>query len=619
MKHSTKLWIILGIGAFALVLEFALRRQMLAQGLVTIVGALISLSMFVEMVKSIKSGNYGVDLLAIMAVVSTLAVGQYWASMIVLVMLVGGDSLEDFASKKAHTELKALLDNSPHVAHRLNGDETEDITVDEAQIGERLVVRPGELVPVDGHVVLGQSTLDESSLTGESVPVPKKIGDDIYSGSVNGDASLTMVVDKLARDSQYQRLVQLVKEADSEPGKFVRMADRYAVPFTAAAVIIAGLAWLISRDPVRFAEVLVVASPCPLILAAPVAIVSGMSRSSRNGIVIKTGSVLEKLATARTAAFDKTGTITSGRLSVDKVVALEGFDEMKLLELAASSEQSSNHILARSLVSYAQEQDIDLDTPEKLQEETGKGIRAEINGHEVMVGKLRYVAPDHKMQALPETAIYISVDGTLQGYVVFTDTLRPEAPETMETLKKHGVEHIVMLTGDQKAIANRIAPLVGITDVRADLLPTDKINALKNVSDDMRPVIMVGDGVNDAPSLAVADVGIAMGANGSTAASESADVVILKDDLSRVAKAVVIAQDTMRIARQAVLIGIFICTGLMLIASTGVIPALVGAMFQEVIDTVSILWGLRARYSKEKYQKESRNRHGRKHGTTVMN
>ena len=423
-----------------------------------------------------------------------------------------------------------------------------------------------------------------------------------------------MVVDKLAKDSQYQRLVQLVKEADSKPGKFVRMADRYAVPFTAIAVIIAGLAWFISKNPVRFAEVLVVASPCPLILAAPVAIVSGMSRSSRNGIVIKTGDVLEKLATAKTAAFDKTGTITSGKLTVDSVVALDGIDKNKLLELAASSEQASNHILARSLVSYANEQGIDLDPPEELQEETGKGIKAQINGHKVMVGKLEYVAPTDKMEALPETAIYVSVDGKLWGYVIFLDHIRKEAPETMKSLKEHGVEHLVMLTGDQKAIAEKIAPQVGITDVKADLLPTDKISALKNVSKDKRPVIMVGDGVNDAPSLATADVGIAMGANGSTAASESADIVILKDDLSKVSKAVIIAQDTMRIARQAVLIGIFICIGLMLIASTGVIPALVGAMFQEVVDTVSILWGLRARYSKEKYQKDNNDHHKKPHG-----
>ena len=623
MKHSTKLWIILGIGLVALILEFGLKQQLLAQALITIVGSIISLSMLYEMIKSLKSGDYGVDLLAIMAIVSTLAVSQYWASMIVLIMLVGGDSLEDYASKKAHTELKALLDNSPHVAHRLNGDETEDISVDEANIGDKLVVRPGELVPVDGHVILGQSRLDESSLTGESVPVIKKVGDDIYSGSVNGDASLTMFVDKLAKDSQYQRLVQLVKEADSKPGKFVRMADQYAVPFTAVAVIIAGLAWFISKNPVRFAEVLVVASPCPLILAAPVAIVSGMSRSSRNGIVIKTGDVLEKLATAKTAAFDKTGTITSGKLTVDSVVALDGIDKNKLIELAASSEQASNHILARSLVSYANEQGIDLDSPEELQEETGNGIKAQINGHKVMVGKLEYVAPTDKMKSLPETAVYVSVDDKLWGYVIFLDHIRKEAPETMKSLKEHGVEHIVMLTGDQKAIAEKIAPQVGITDVKADLLPTDKISALKNVSKDRRPVIMIGDGVNDAPSLATADVGIAMGANGSTAASESADIVILKDDLSKVSKAVIIAQDTMRIARQAVLIGIFICIGLMLIASTGIIPALVGAMFQEVVDTVSILWGLRARYSKEKYHQVNNDHHkkprGKMNGHVAMN
>ncbi len=600
MKHSTKLGLIIAIALFSAVLEFGFGLALVAQIIITITGTLIALSMLKEMIKTLRSGSYGVDLLAITAVAATLAVGQYWAAMIVLIMLVGGDSLEDYASKKAHTELKALLDNSPQTAHKVVADKLIDIKVDEANIGDQLVVKPGETVPVDGHVIKGSSMFDESSLTGESRPITKNVSDTIYSGSINGDSAITMTVDKLAKDSQYQRLIQLVKQADSTPAHFVRMADRYAVPFTGIAFVIAGIAWFVSKDPVRFAEVLVVASPCPLILAAPVALVSGMSRSSRNGIVVKTGSVLEKMATAKTAAFDKTGTITSGRLFVDQIKPVAGTTKEELLSYAASAERSSGHILARSLLNYAVKHDVNLLEVQQLSEATGNGVTAQIAGQTIKVGKASFVAPNSQVAETTQTCVYISLNDQYIGTITFIDKLRLEAAQTMQTLRDHGVKHLMMLTGDQQAIAQTIAKEVGIDDVRAKLLPEEKIQALKAVPESEHPVIMVGDGVNDAPSLTVADVGIAMGAHGATAASESADVVILKDDLLKVAKAVEIAQDTLRIARQAVLIGIFICVFLMLVASTGLIPAIVGAMFQEVIDTVSILWGLRARYSHEK-------------------
>lgn len=600
MKHSTKLGLIIAIALFSAVLEFGFGLALVAQIIITVTGTLIALSMLKEMIKTLRSGSYGVDLLAITAVAATLAVGQYWAAMIVLIMLVGGDSLEDYASKKAHTELKALLDNSPQTAHKVVADKLVDIKVDEANIGDQLVVKPGETVPVDGHIIKGSSMFDESSLTGESRPITKNVSDTVYSGSINGDSAITMTVDKLAKDSQYQRLIQLVKQADSTPAHFVRMADRYAVPFTGIAFVIAGIAWFVSKDPVRFAEVLVVASPCPLILAAPVALVSGMSRSSRNGIVVKTGSVLEKMATAKTAAFDKTGTITSGRLFVDQIKPVAGTTKEELLSYAASAEQSSGHILARSLLNYAVKHDVNLLEVQQLSEVTGNGVTAQIAGQTIKVGKASFVAPTAQVAETTQTCVYISLNDRYIGTITFIDKLRFEAAQTMQTLRDHGVKHLMMLTGDQQAIAQTIAKEVGIDDVRAKLLPEEKIKALKAVPESEHPVIMVGDGVNDAPSLTVADVGIAMGAHGATAASESADVVILKDDLLKVAKAVEIAQDTLRIARQAVLIGIFICVFLMLVASTGWIPAIVGAMFQEVIDTVSILWGLRARYSHEK-------------------
>jgi len=592
MRHYYKLTLTVSVGIVALILEFGLHQQLAAQIIITLMGSIMALSMFVEMVKTLRSGKYGVDLLAITAIVATLAVSEYWAGLVVLIMLTGGDSLEDYAAKRANTELKALLDNSPRTAHRLVDGQLTDIPVEEASVADQLVVKPGELVPVDGHLIDGTALFDESSLTGESKPVEKVVGDDLMSGAVNGDSAVTMIVDKVAADSQYQQLVKLVKESEARPAKFVRLADRYAVPFTLVAYVIAGVAWAMSGDPHRFAEVLVVASPCPLILAAPVALVSGMSRTSRNGIVVKTGDMLEKLSTAKSAAFDKTGTITSGQLTVNQIIPQASFTAEQVLHLAASAEQNSSHILARSIVKYANH--TPLSTANDLAEVTGNGVTAQVDDHAVKVGKLSFVDPNTSQKPLAQTAIYVAIDDQYAGVITFIDNVRPEAAATLQALHAEGVQNVMMLTGDQRAIADKIAAEVGIDTVQADLLPADKIKNLKAIPEAGRPVIMVGDGVNDAPSLAVADVGIAMGAHGSTAASESADVVILKDDLSRVVTAIQIAKDTMAVAKQSVWIGIAICTILMLIASSGIIPALFGAMLQEVVDTVSILWALRA-------------------------
>ena len=594
MKHTLKLVLTIVVGITALILAFLCQQPLWAQVLVSLAGGLVALSMLIEMIRTLKSGRYGVDLLAITAIIATLAVGEYWAALMVLVMLTGGDSLEDYAAHKAGRELKSLLDNSPQDAHLMRGDGLVDVAVDELQVNDQVVVKPGELVPVDVHIIEGSSLFYESSLTGESRPVERTINEPIMSGSVNGETSITMVVDQLAINSQYQAIVKLVESSAAQPAHFVRLADRYAVPFTLVAYLIAGVAWWLSKDPVRFAEVLVVASPCPLILAAPIALISGMSRASRNGIIVKTGTTIEKLALAKSAAFDKTGTITNGQLTVDQVVPMIDIEPSELCRLAASAEQASAHILARSLlqvVPAAQLLEII-----SLKEMTGAGVTAQLaSGQTVQVGKFEFVAPDQAKQSQTQTTVYIGIDGRYAGYITFIDHLRQEAPQTMSTLHQLGLQRLMMLTGDQATTAKEIAAQVGIDEVHAGCLPADKIRLINNVTPEQRPIIMVGDGVNDAPSLASADVGIAMGAHGATAASESADVVILKDDLSRVSGAITIARDTMRVARQSVLIGIFICIGLMLIASTGVVPALIGALFQEVVDTVSILYALRAR------------------------
>lgn len=595
MNHFQKFIVTVIVGIAALVSEFVFHQSAWSFWLVAIIGSLMALSMLVEMIKTLRSGRYGVDILAITAIVATLAVGEYWASLMILIMLTGGDSLEDYASKQASKELRSLLDNSPQTAHLVQQETIQDIKVEELVIGDVVLVKPGELIPVDGQILTGEAILDESSLTGESRPVTKKIGDEVMSGAVNGDTSFRMTVKKVAADSQYQTIVKLVKESQAKPAHFVRMADRYAVPFTLIAYLIGGIAWFVTKDPVRFAEVLVVASPCPLILAAPIALVAGMSRSSRNGVIVKTGTTIEKLADAQTIAFDKTGTITEGQLNVAQINPVGAISKEALLSYVASAEQSSSHILARSLVNYAKGK-VDLREVDSIEEVTGSGIIAQIDGNSWKIGRSDFAgAVKNGPTDSDQTIIYISKEDEFIGTITFEDILRPETKKTIDALKQLGLRKVLMLTGDHQKIANQIAKEVGITDVYAECLPKDKIEIIKNTPENQRPIIMVGDGVNDAPALAVADIGIAMGAHGSTAASESVDAVILKDDLSRVSTAMSVAKDTMKIARQSVLIGIFICVGLMLIASTGVIPALFGAVLQEVVDTVSILSALRAK------------------------
>lgn len=609
MNHQKKFLSVLLIGAIALVVEFGFHQPNIARIIVTVVGAILALSMFIEMVKTLRSGKYGVDLLAIMSITATLAVGEYWASLMILVMLTGGDSLEDYAANKAGSDLKNLLDNSPHIAHIKVGNKLVDTKIDQVEIDQIAVIKPGEAVPVDGIVIEGKGNFDESTMTGESTLIPKKPGSELLSGTINGDTAITMRVTKTAADSQYQTIVKLVQQSKDKPAHFVRMADRYAVPFTIISLVIAGLAWIISKDPHRFAEVLVVASPCPLILAAPVALVSGMSRSSRNSIIIKSGTSIEKMATAKTAYFDKTGTITAGRLNVIAVEPVAGISKAQLIDLVGSVEIQSAHIFARAIVRYANDQpDFQNKTVTDFSETTGSGVVGRIDGQLVAAGKHDFIEADAPKVKLAEgqSIVYVAVDGKYAGHLIFADQLRPEAPQTIKDLKSSGVQTVAMLTGDKKAAAEKIAAQVGIENVHAECLPQTKIDLIVKTPAKQRPLIMVGDGVNDAPALAAADVGIAMGAYGASAASESADAVILKDDISKVATAVKISQDTMAVAKHSVLIGIFICIGLMLIASTGIIPALFGAMLQEVVDTTSILWALRARKSHEKLKSKSK-------------
>ena len=593
MKNWQKLSLTFIIAIIALILDFGFKQPTMTRLLVTVVGVILAISMFIEMIKTLRSGRYGVDLLAIIAIISTLIIGQYWASLIIIVMLVGGENLEDYAANRASRELHKLLENSPTFAHKKVGDNYVDTPIDEIEIDDVLLVKASEVVPIDGVVLEGSSWFDESSLTGESEPVTKELGDDVLSGSINGETAVMIRASKKASDSQYQKIVQLVKESEATPAQFVRLADRYAVPFTIVSLLIAGAAWFISGDMTRFAEVLVVASPCPLILAAPIAFVGGMSRSSRNGLLVKNGTTIEKLSLAKTVAFDKTGTLTTGILQVKSIMPeTSNHSEDDLLQIAASLEIGSNHILAKSLVKYAAEKGLALIEVTDLRESTGLGLSGIIQNKNYRIGRANFANAEN--EKVSGTAVFLSEDDMFIGKILFEDKIRPESQHVIERLKAQEVQHILMLTGDNQKTAELVAGELGITEVHAGLMPSEKIGILKELPEMHRPMVMVGDGVNDAPALALSDVGIALGASGSTVASESADVVVLRNDLNLVPESIKISRETMKVAKEAVLIGIFICIALMLIASTGILPAIIGALLQEVIDTVSILYALKA-------------------------
>ena len=613
MKRQWKFFVVLIAGVISLFLEFGmhastlfttpiLKLQMNPQAIIIdILGIWISVLLLMEIFEDWKSGRYGVDILAVIAIVSTILINNYWAEWMILVMSTGGETLEDYATGQASKELRSLLNNTPRIANKLVNGQITAVKVDELHIGDIVLIKPGQQVPVDGEIVKGTSSFDQSSLTGESVPVTKKPGDNLMSGSVNGDAAVQMKVTKEAKDSEYQSIVALVKSAQAQPAKFVKMADRYAVPFTIISLIIGGVAWAVSGDATRFAEVMVVASPCPLLIAAPVALVSGMSSMSAHHIIVKSGPTLEKLARAKTFAFDKTGTLTENQLVVDQVVPAEdSVSKDELQGLAASVEQQSSHVIASSLVKATNK---DLIKPvTNLKETTAQGVEGDVDDKHVKVGKLKFVAPDHEKIDINSTAVFVSINDQFAGYITLMDEMRSETPDTIARLKRQGAQDIMMLTGDHKAVAEKVGNKAGITDIRADLLPSEKIKAIKEVPKDLRPVVMTGDGVNDAPSLTAADVGIAMGAKGATAASESADAVIMVNDLSKINDAVAISKHTMKVANIDVLTAIGVVIIIELIAFTGVIPAFWGAILQEVVDMITISLGLLAKTTPSKKQ-----------------
>ncbi|MEO9016008.1 MAG: heavy metal translocating P-type ATPase, partial [Mycobacterium sp.] len=555
--------------------------------LVIVFAGAVGLHLAVRMVRDLVDGHTGVDVLAVTAIAATLAVGEFAAAMVIVVMLTGGEALEDYAAGRARRELTALLAGAPQLAHLVEGDVIRDIPAEQVQIGHTLLVRPSEVVPVDGVLLSPTATFDESSLTGESLPVDRVAGERVLSGAVNGTAAITVTASATVADSQYSQIIQLVRAATESKSRVVRLADRYAVPFTVLAYVIAAAAWIVSGSATRFAAVLVVATPCPLLIAAPAAFLGGISRAARRGIIVKSGTALEVVSRVRTVAFDKTGTLTQGRPELVAVLPADGMPEDRLLMLAAAAEQFSSHVLATSVTEAARARGLTLPPVSDGQEQATHGVSAIVGGSHVLVGKRAFIVETvgtvtELNVADGALAVYVAVDGQYAGALMLADPPRPEAAETVRRLREMGIGHVLVVTGDAQPTAQAIARQVGISEVHAGCLPADKVAII--TSQPNGPVLMAGDGVNDAPVIAAADVGVAMGARGATAAAESADIVILPDRLDLVADTVAIGRRTVRVALESIWLGIGLSAVLMGVAAFGHLPPLFGALSQEVVD-----------------------------------
>ena len=573
--------------------------------------ALLAADLAYEVGRSILVDRHlGVDTIALVAMVGALALGEELAGAVIGLMFSGGAALEAAASRRARRELTALLQRAPHHAQVRRDGRIDEVPVEEVRAGDVVLVRTGEVVPVDGTVRDGEAVVDTSALTGEPLPVTLKPGMQVLSGTANAGAPFDVRADRPAAESAYAALVRLVRQAETERAPFVRMADRYAGVFLPVTLALAGLAWAISGDPVRALAVVVVATPCPLILAAPIALVSGLSRAARAGVVVKGAGAIEALGRARTVLFDKTGTLTVGTPEIREILPAAGRDlpPAEILRLAASLDQMSAHVLAAALVAGAEEAGLELAPVTESDEDPGQGIAGVVDGRRVAIGSRGFLTSTGVDPAEIEAArrlgtrgsgeahVLVAVDGHMAGVIVMADEVRPDAAPIVRRLRDEGIRHVAMVTGDRRSVAERVARELGVDRVYAELSPEDKLDIVRRLRGEpsLAPVVMVGDGVNDAPALAIADVGIAMGAAGATVSSQTADAVITVDRIDRVADAVHAGRRALRIARESVLVGMGLSIAAMLVAAAGYLPPVAGALFQEAVDLAVILNALRA-------------------------
>jgi heavy metal translocating P-type ATPase len=567
--------------------------------------AVALLPLTASIVSALRHSKLGVDAIALLAMAGALLLGQYLAGAIIALMLAGGQALEHFADSRARRELSSLLQRAPRVAHRCEGETVTSIDVEEVALGDLLLIKPGEVVPVDGVVLGKTAVLDEAALTGEAVPVEHREGEQVRSGAINSARGpFNMRAIALARDSTYAGIVRLVEEAQASKAPLIRLADRYSMWFLPLTLAAAALAWIISGQPMRALAVLVVATPCPLILAAPVAIVSGISRAACRGIIMKGGAALETLARCVVLVLDKTGTVTGGSPVITDVESFGHYDADQLLQLAASLDQISPHVLAGPILKAAHDRQLSLYFPTDVKEELGSGIRGYVSGHLVELGRSGWVLGDRP--APPElrrlrrrtalegsSSVIVAVDGEIAGALVLEDPIRPDAPLTLRSLRSLGFKKIFLLTGDHEDVAKVVGDVLGVDRVFAERSPAEKVAAVREARRE-GTTVMVGDGINDAPSLAAADVGVALGARGATASSEAADIVLLVDRIDRLAEGVQIARRSRHIALQSIFVGMGLSSIAMIVAAAGLLPPVAGALLQEAIDVLVILNALRA-------------------------
>jgi len=568
-------------------------------------GALVitAAPLLVRAAAGLLRGQFAADIVAALAMITALLLREPLPGLIVALMQTGGEALERYAEGRASEAVRALEAAAPRWAHRLRDDVIEDIEAIALRPGDLVLVRPGELVPCDGIVVSGESHVDASALTGEPLSVRTLPGASLMSGSINGEGALTVRATRTSTDSRYARIVELVRSAQESKSPIQRVADRYAVWFTPLTLTVCALAYLLSHDPMRVLAVLVVATPCPLILATPVAIIGGINRAARRQIIVRDGGALERLATVDAAAFDKTGTLTHGTPHVARVVAAPGRDAADVLRLAASLELASGHLLGRAVVAHAVQQGARLRQPEAVRERAGRGITGRVGADVVTVGTRSIVLevnPElaREIAALDRDAAglhaFVVVNGQAAGVIEFADRLREGMPQMLAALRAHGVERTVLVSGDHAANVRDIAAQLGVRELHAELLPEQKVDILRHMTQAGHRVLMLGDGVNDAPALSTATVGIALAGHAGGITAEAADIVILIDEPARVVEAVQIAQRTLRIARQSIVVGLGLSALGMAAAALGWLPPTAGAIAQEGIDIAVIFNALRA-------------------------
>jgi heavy metal translocating P-type ATPase len=600
---------LLAIGGILLgsVEKFIFHLPDLALGLWTI--ALIGAGFPVvwRTLRAARHGNYATDLVASLSIVTAAIIGQPLAGLVIVLMQTGGEWLERYAERRASAAVSELEKAAPRIAHLITENRgVVDVPVGELNVGDVFLVRPGEMVPCDGIVLSGISEIDASQLTGEAIPVPAHEGIPLMSGSLNAHGVLSVRASARAAESQYSRIVELVREAQATKSPLQRLADRYAVWFTPATLAVCVVTFVLTRSWNNVLSVLVVATPCPLILATPVALIGGINRAARQKIIVRHGAAIEMLSDATLAVFDKTGTLTVGKPSVKSVVALPGFTEREVLRDAAAVEQGSSHLLARVVVEEGEKRYGRLPQAKQHHESPGEGLTGMVGDTEVVVGSRAFVARHATVSldvfdaAVDDDAglrAYVLLSGKPAGIIEYADSLRPELKSFLARLGELGLTRTVLLSGDGAATARAVGLEAGIKEVHGELLPVDKATMVSRFRARGEIVLMVGDGTNDAPALSAADVGVALAGHGGGVTSEAADVVILVDDLSKVGEAVAISRRTMRLARQSIVTGLMLSGVAMIFAAYGFIPPTEGALLQEAIDVAVILNALRASWS----------------------